>query len=147
MSMAQAASAAAKAAAAPNTGSVPSSTAAPPITGPKKIPTIAAPMAPPISCPRRSRGAAPTSHARLAAHEQAPPTPWKKRATSRTTTFSATPKMTLVTARRPSPVSSARLTPKRTASQPPGSAPARVPAAYEADSTPAAVFDRSRSSA
>ena len=63
-----------------NTTSGPTTVAAPPSTGPSSTPTMAAARAEPISSPRRSAGAADTSHVIPAAHMQAPPMPWTKRA-------------------------------------------------------------------
>ena len=64
--------------------------------GPNSTPTIAAPSAEPISSPRRSAGAADTSQAMPAAHMQAPPMPWTKRAASSSTIVLAKPKTRLV---------------------------------------------------
>ena len=89
---------------------------------------MAAPSAEPISSPRRSAGAADTSQVMPAAHMHAPPMPWAKRARSSSTMFPANAKARLVTPSSASPVSSVGLTPKRAASQPAGSAPAKVPA-------------------
>ena len=102
--------------------------AAPPSTGPSSTPTIAALSAAPIISPRRSTGAAETSHAIPAAHMQAPPTPWMKRAVSSTTTLLANAKPRLASPSMASPSSSVGLTPQRAASQPDGSAPTNVPA-------------------
>ena len=88
---------------------------------------MAAARAEPIISPRRSAGAADTSQVIPAAHMQAPPTPWTKRAASSRTMLPANAKARLVTPSKASPVSSAGLTPQRAASQPPGSAPAKVP--------------------
>ena len=59
-----------------NTGVMPIASASVPIAGPTRPPTIAAPIAVPIISPRRSRGAAPVTHASAPAHDAAPPMPW-----------------------------------------------------------------------
>ena len=125
---AQTASPPATTATALNTTSGLSTVAAPPSTGPSSTPTIAALRAAPISSPRRSTGAADISHAIPAAHMQAPPTPWMKRAVSSTTTLPANAKLMLASPSMASPSSSVGLTPQRAASQPDGSAPTNVPA-------------------
>ena len=141
------ASAAAPTATALNTISGPTTVAAPPSTGPSNTPMIAAASAEPISSPRRSGGAAETSQAMPAAHMQAPPTPWMKRAASSSTMWFANANTRLVTPSSPSPSSSVGLTPQRAASQPLGTAAAKVPAGYAAVSTPAPVFESPNSSA
>jgi hypothetical protein len=80
------------------------------------------------------------------AHEAAPPRPCTKRETSSITTLSANAKPMLETTSRVRPMSTVGLTPRRAASQPPGSAPTKVPAGYAAARMPAAVFDRPYSS-
>ncbi len=110
------------------TTSGPTTVAAPPSTGPSSTPNIAAASADPISSPRRSAGAAETSQVIPAAHMNAPPMPWTKRAASSSTMWFAKPKARLVTPSRPSPASRVGFTPQRAASQPAGSAPANVPA-------------------
>jgi hypothetical protein len=111
-----------------NTGSGPIAAAAAPSTGPNSEPTIAAPIAEPISSPRRWLGASPISQPSAPAHDIAPPTPWTKRAASSTTTLSANAKATLDADMTPRPSNAVGRTPARAASQPPGSAPANVPA-------------------
>ncbi len=141
------ASAAASAATAQKTISGPVTVAIPPITGPSRMPKIAAARAAPIISPRRSAGAAVISQARPPVHAQAPPTPSANRATSSTTALFANANATLETAIRARPTSIACRDPIRAARKPEGSAATSVPAAYEALSTPAAVFDSPRSSA
>ena len=126
-----------------NTGSCPSRPASAPSTGPNIAPATAAAMPVPISSPRRSRGAAPMSHASAPAHEAAPPSPWTNRAMSSTTMLEANANTTLAATIIPSPSSTVGRTPTRDAIQPPGSAPMNVPAGYAAARIPAAVFDRS----
>ena len=111
-----------------NTSSGPTTVAAPPSTGPRRTPTIAAPSAEPITPPRRSEGVAHTSQARPAAHEQAPPTPWAKRAASSRITCWAKPKITLVIPMSARPVRSMGFTPKRAAAHPAGIEARNVPA-------------------
>ena len=63
-----------------------------------------------------------------AAHMQAPPIPWMKRAPSSSTMCPAKAKARLERPSNASPVISVGLTPQRIASQPAGSAPTNVPA-------------------
>ena len=72
-----------------NTGATPAASASVPSAGPTRAPTIAAPIAVPIISPRRSRVAAPATHASAPAQDAAPPMPWRKRAASSTTIESA----------------------------------------------------------
>ena len=74
------ASTTARPASAVKTTSRPSSAAAAPTTGPKSAPKTAAPMTVPIISPRRSRGAAASSHAKAPAQVKPLPAPWRKRA-------------------------------------------------------------------
>ena len=129
-----------------NTSSVPRLAAAAPSTGPSSAPTIAAAIAEPISSPRRSRGAAPTSQPSAPAHDAAEPSPWTKRATSRTTMLFAKANAIdeLISSARPT--TTVARTPSRAASQPPGSEPSSVPAGYAAARIPAPVLLRSNSS-
>jgi hypothetical protein len=89
---------------------------------------IAAASAEPISSPRRSAGAADTSQAIPAAHMQAPPMPWTKRAASSSWMLLANAKTRLVTPSSERPSRRVGLTPQRAASQPPGTLPTKVPA-------------------
>ena len=130
-----------------NAGPVPTIDATPPSTGPNSAPTIAAPMAAPIVSPRRSGGAAATSQASPAVHENELAKPWKKRARSSTTIDSANPNTVVVTAMPSSPTSTVGRTPNLAADRPPGIPPASAPSAYAAESSPAPAFERSRSSA
>jgi hypothetical protein len=125
------------------TTSVPRLAAAAPSTGPSSAPTIAAAIAEPISSPRRSRGAAPTSQPSAPAHEAAEPSPWTKRAPSRTRMLSANAKVTDDAISRASPRMTVARTPSRAATQPPGSEPSSVPAGYAAARMPAPVLLRS----
>jgi hypothetical protein len=102
--------------------------AMPPTTGPSSAPPTAAPSAVPIICPRRSGGAAPTSHDNAPDHEQAPATPWTKRATSSSSASRAKPKARLETLSSTSATSTVRRGPNRVASTPAGSEPISVPA-------------------
>ena len=63
-----------------------------------------------------------------AAHMQAPPTPWTKRAASSTTIVFAKPNTRLVVLSSARPSRSVGLTPQRAASQPAGRLPTNVPA-------------------
>ncbi len=63
-----------------------------------------------------------------AAHMQAPPTPWIKRAVSSTTMLPANANARLDKPSIESPSSSVGFTPQRVASHPDGSAPRNVPA-------------------
>ena len=107
---------------------------------------MAALSAAPIISPRRSGGDADTSQAIPAAHMQAPPTPWMKRAASSSTMWFANAKPRLARPSMERPRRSVGLTPQRMASQPDGSAPTNVPAGYAAVRMPAPVFERSSSS-
>ena len=111
-----------------NTTSGPRDAAAPPSTGPHSAPTIAAAIAEPISSPRRSRGAALISQPTAPAQEAAPPRPWTKRATSRTTMLCAKANAIEDTISVAMPTNTVGRTPIRDASQPPGSAASNVPA-------------------
>ena len=64
-------------------------------------------MTVPISAPRRSRGAAATSHASAPAQESALPTPCRKRAAPSSQALSAKAKTTLAAAARLTPASAA----------------------------------------
>jgi hypothetical protein len=112
-----------------NAASRPIAVATAPTTGPSWTPKMAAPSTPPITSPRRSRGASPATQAMPPAHEHAPPTPCRKRATSSTTIEEPKAKANPLTDMSPSPARTVVFTPARAASQPPGSAPTRVPAA------------------
>ena len=125
---AQAASPTASTETALKTASGLSRVAAPPSTGPSSTPTIAALSAAPISSPRRSTGAADTSHAMPAAHMHAPPIPWMKRAPSSSTMCPANANARLDSPSIASPAIRVGFTPQRIASQPAGSAPTNVPA-------------------
>ncbi len=105
----QAASATANAATAQKTISGPVTVATLPMTGPSRMPKIAAARAAPIISPRRSDGAAASSHPRAPVHAQAPPRPSAKRARSRMTTFSANAKTTLATDEQAQPREDRRL--------------------------------------
>ena len=112
-----------------NTAPRPTWSASPPTAGPNRAPTIAAPRAEPISSPRRSAGPLRISQASAPAHEAAPPTPSTKRAMSSKTMSCAKAKAILEADISPSPSKTVRRTPNRAASQPPGKAAIKVPAA------------------
>ena len=114
--------------AAENAGPVPTWMAAHPTTGPKSAPTTAAPIAVPSSSPRFSSGALAESQAKPAAHVQAPPSPWTKRAASSTPAVCVQPKTSVAALMSPSPSSATRRSPIRATSTPAGSDPTSVPA-------------------
>jgi hypothetical protein len=101
----------------------------------------------PIVAPRCSGGASEISQPSPPAHVHAPPTPCRKRIASSIAIVWPNANPTLATDISPSPISTVRREPSRVASQPLGSAPSSVPAAYEPASTPAPVFVRSKRSA
>ena len=83
----------------------------------------------PINSPRRSRGAAATSHASPPVQANALPTPWPNRATYSTQALSARPNAMLVATISARPASTVVLTPALTARRPLGSAPTKPPRA------------------
>ena len=119
----------------------PATVAIAPTTGPISAPKTAAPIVVPISAPRRSRGAAATSHASAPAQESALPIPCRSRAAPRAHASSANAKTKLATAVTDTPTSAARCGPKRAATSPLGRDAISTPAAYAAESTPADPFD------
>jgi hypothetical protein len=131
----------------PNVASVLVSDAIPPITGPSIAPKIATPIALPINRPRAFAGASAISQASPAVHEHELDAPWRKRATSRSHSLSATPNSAVVTVMPPRPTSSVGFTPTRVASIPAGIPATSAPNAYEPARKPAPVFESPSSSA